>query len=376
MAALSYFLKLNPKERPSWREVLKQFDFIGLLSILIGSVCIILGFSIASTAGWQNSAVIALIVVGGVVTIFFGVWEMYTTKAAIIPPRLFRTLTTTSILIGTFFHSIGYLSSSFYLPVYFQVANEASALESGIQLLPFTLGASIVSIICGLTVARFKRYRIIIWTCWTIQVVGYGLMTTLRNDSNRAKQVTYLLVAALGVGGLFQTPLLALQAAVPIADMSQATGAYVFVRSLGGCISISIGGTIVSSISQKKLQNIPNAGSLAGLSTEDLTGIKNIQPDSLKLQVQAAYSEAIATIFIVVVVLIGCGLISSLFIKRYSMYANNVKQGEQKVEDKEKQQKQHTEQDLKEQDNPAPSDESVKTAIEHGVSHPTDKVKE
>lgn len=35
-----------------------------------------------------------------------------------------------------------------------------------------------------------------------------------------AKQELYLLIAALGVGALFQTPLIALQASVPIADMA------------------------------------------------------------------------------------------------------------------------------------------------------------
>ncbi|TIA68573.1 hypothetical protein E3P92_04014 [Wallemia ichthyophaga] len=349
MAALCYFLKLSPRERPNWKQVLIQFDYVGLVSILIGSVCLILGFSIASNSGWQNPAVIALVVVGGVVTIFFGVWETYTTSSAIIPPRLFKTLTTTSILIGNLFHSIGYLASCYYLPVFFQVADGTGPLESGVRLLPYTLGASVVSIVCGLLVARFHKYRIMIWLSWAIQVLGYGLMTTLRNDSNTAKQILYILVASLGVGCLFQVPLLAMQSSLPIVDVSTGTGAYVFVRSLGGCIAISVSGTIVSNVSKKKLQNIPNAGSLAGLSTENLTDIKNIEPESLKVQVQAAYSEAIAKIFIMVVVLAGCGLISSLFIKRYEMRTNTVKKGEQKnvekTEDENTKQEEHTEQD-------------------------------
>ncbi|TIA87123.1 hypothetical protein E3P99_03372 [Wallemia hederae] len=338
LVALTWFLKLNPTDRPQWKDVLKQFDFVGLFLIIAGAVCLILGFSFASTDGFQAPGVIALIVVGGVLIIVFGVWEMYTTKVAIVPPRLFKTMTTTSILIGNFAHAVNYMTASYFLPVYFQVSNEASALDSGIQLLPFTLGASVVSIIAGLTVARFKKYRLIIWVSWTIQVLGYGLMTSLRNDSNRAKQVLYLLVAALGVGGLFQTPLLAMQAAVPIKDMAQSTGAYVFVRSLGGCIGISVGGVMMSTISQKKLRKIPNIGSLANLSTEDITRIKHIQPDSLKLQIQAAWARGVSSFFILAVVLAACGLLSSLFIKRYSMYINNVKSGEKKEEDTEKQQ--------------------------------------
>ncbi|TIB95842.1 MFS general substrate transporter [Wallemia mellicola] len=337
LIALIVFLKLNPKERPPYKEVLKQFDYIGLLSILTAAICIIVGFSVASSSTWKNPAVIALIVVGGVVLLFAGVWETYTTKSQIIPPRLFKTLTTSSILFGTFFHAFGFFNGSYYLPLYFQVANESSPTLAGVELLPFSLGSSITSVLSGFLVARYKRYRPIIWCSWAVQIVGYALITTLERDSNRAKQVLYLLVTAFGVGGLFQTPLLALQAAVPLADMGLSTGAYVFVRSMAGTVAISVGGTIMSNLTKKKLANIPDAGAMASSSTEDLTGIKDIEPVELKLEIQQAYSEAIATIFIVVVALIGVGLITSLFIKRYSMEVKNVKQGETQEEDKEKQ---------------------------------------
>ena len=38
------------------------------------------------------------------------------------------------------------------------------------------------------------------------------------DDENRAEQVLYPLVAALGLGCLFQVPLIALQAAMPLKD--------------------------------------------------------------------------------------------------------------------------------------------------------------
>ncbi|KAF8415614.1 hypothetical protein L210DRAFT_3585405, partial [Boletus edulis BED1] len=44
------------------------------------------------------------------------------------------------------------------------------------------------------------------------------------------EQELFPLVAALGVGFLFQVPIVALQAAMPAEDMATATSAYMFLR--------------------------------------------------------------------------------------------------------------------------------------------------
>jgi hypothetical protein len=61
-------------------------------------------------------------------------------------------------------------------------------------------------------------------------------------------KVVYPLIAALGIGGLFQTPLIGLQAAMPLKDMATSTAAFGFIRTLGGTVGISIGQAIFSSV--------------------------------------------------------------------------------------------------------------------------------
>lgn len=63
------------------------------------------------------------------------------------------------------------------------------------------------------------------------------------------EQVFYLLIPALGVGFLFQAPLLALQAAMPVKDMATSTATFGLLRTLGGTVGISIGEAIFSSVS-------------------------------------------------------------------------------------------------------------------------------
>jgi hypothetical protein len=62
------------------------------------------------------------------------------------------------------------------------------------------------------------------------------------------EQVFFLLIPALGVGFLFQAPLLAIQAAMPVRDMATSTATFGLLRTLGGTVGISVGGAIFSSV--------------------------------------------------------------------------------------------------------------------------------
>lgn len=87
----------------------------------------------------------------------------------------------------------------------------------------------------------------------------------------------YPLIAAIGIGGLFQVPLIGLQAAMPLRDMATSTATFGFLRcayiyfqwlvrrsdldvfrTLGGTIGVSVGEAILSSELRKKIRNIPD----------------------------------------------------------------------------------------------------------------------
>ena len=50
------------------------------------------------------------------------------------------------------------------------------------------------------------------------------------DQRHSAENIVYLLIAASGIGCLFQTPLIGLQAAMPIKDMATSTSTFGFIR--------------------------------------------------------------------------------------------------------------------------------------------------
>jgi hypothetical protein len=151
-------------------------------------------------------------------------------------------------------------------------------------------------------------------------------MIDLRYPVDTAKYVIFLLITGLGIGGLFQTPLIALQAAMPTRDMAVATGAMVLFRLLGAATGVAIGGSVLNNQLASRLPHIP------GLTPIDLVGntqaLVNLQPPSLRDEALSAYATSISTIWIVLTPLSGVGLCCVLLAKKYTLKRKVVKEGE------------------------------------------------
>ncbi|KIM48915.1 hypothetical protein M413DRAFT_438091 [Hebeloma cylindrosporum] len=258
---------------------------------------------------------------------------MFTKRSPIIPPRLFQTRTNGIILITTFMHALAFFAGAYYLPLYFQVLG-ASATKAGVEMLPFSLGCAVMSIFAGIVVSRTGQYRPVMWVSYAIFAVGMGLMIMLDDNSTTVEKVFYPLIAAIGLGSLFQTPLIGLQAAMPIKDMATSTSTFGFIRSLGATVGISIGQAIYSSALQKKIVHIPNVGidtSSAKLS-QSVHLLKTIPHPATRAAVIQAYTQSISTIWLVMTPILGAAFIMVLFLRKYTLARTIVHADDQEKE--------------------------------------------
>lgn len=326
-ALLFTFLNLNPHKGKSLREHINEFDFIGFILIVGGVVCILIGFNFSETS-WSTAQTIAPLVVGIVLLILATVNEIFTTRSPIVPPRLFKVRTTAFILVSTFIHAVGFFGGAYYLPVYFQVLG-SSATGAGVKMLPYSLGAALFSAISGIIVTKTGRWRPVMWFAWVVMVLGYGLMIQLDENSNTAEKVLYLLVAALGIGCLFQTPLIGLQAAMPLKDMATSTSTFAFIRTLGGTVGIAIGQAILSGFLRRKVADIPglDIDTSAAALNEMVRQIKNIPDVTQRHALMHAYTKSISMIWLINTPILGVGLILVFFVRGYTLKRVVVKGG-------------------------------------------------
>lgn len=334
-ALLFFFLNLNPHQGRPFRDHVREFDFVGLFVIVVGVICLLIGINPTETT-WKNPQTIALLAVGGTLLIIGGINEIYTKRTPIIPPRLFQTRTTGFALVSVFIHATIFFAGSYYLPMYYQVLG-ASATSSGVKMLPYSLSCSLMSSVSGMVLTRMGSYRPVMWFGWISMTLGWGLMTMLDTTTTIAAQEIYPLITSLGVGCLFQSPLIAIQAAMPIKDMATSTGTFMFLRTLGSTVGMAMGEAVISSVLQQKMQGIQ--GLTIDTSATALNGnikrISSISDPIVRHEVMHAYSRSISTIWIVSTPLSAFGLFLVLFIRSYTLKRTIIRGDENKLGDAE-----------------------------------------
>ncbi|KAI7976976.1 hypothetical protein EIK77_002097 [Talaromyces pinophilus] len=165
---------------------------------------------------------------------------------ATVPPRIFLKRTVWSAAIFTFCIGAAFLSSVYYLPIWFQAVKSASAVNSGVMNLPLLISNVVASIISGVAVTTFGYYTPFMLLASVITPISYGLMTTFHPNIPHSKWIGYQVLAGFGIGFGVQQPLIAVQVVLNIADVPTGTALMVFMQVLGGALFVSVDENVFS----------------------------------------------------------------------------------------------------------------------------------
>lgn len=144
------------------------------------------------------------------------------------------------MVIG-FLHGFTYIACLCYLPLYFQLVLGATPIQSGLwSLVVMVLVAHINGMIC-LAIDFTRYYRPFMWMGASFLTPGIGLSIALPSHWNCPSLVTVLLLIALGIGSLLDSPREALYAHVPCHQYFRTRVVYTFVKTLGSAVGLVIG---------------------------------------------------------------------------------------------------------------------------------------
>lgn len=339
---LFFFLHLDNPRTPVW-DGLKAVDWAGSLTIVGGTLMVLLGLEFGGiTYPWGSATVICLIVFGFVVAGLFVLNEWKFARYPVMPLRLFKHPSNIAALGVCFCHGYVFIAGSYYLPLYFQAVLGATPLLSGVYILPFALTLSLASGLTGVfmyvhhvmlslsniltyTSRKTGKYLPPIRFGLVVMALGFGLYINLPNSHNWAKIVIYQIIAGIGVGPNFQSPLIALQSLVAQRDIATATATFGFTRNLSTSISVVIGGVIFQNRMQKQYPTLlaalgPEiAGQLSGGSAGANVGIVSALPAGQKEVARQAFYESLRTMWIQYVAFAALGLFISCFIGQHKL---------------------------------------------------------
>jgi MFS family permease len=195
-----------------------------------------------------------------------------------------------------------------------------SLTMTGVSLFPITFTVLPAGAIVGILTSRIGRFRWAVWGGWCIAVLGSGLLILLSVRTNTASWVFIFIVAGLGHGVLLCALNVTVQAICSPQDAAFAAAIYTFMRGLGICMGVAIGGTIF----QNALASSLSAARLPGKIAQDAAGymvkLKALPANSpLRQGLLEAYATAFQRVFQVMTGIGSVGGLLSLLIRHYSM---------------------------------------------------------
>lgn len=162
--------------------------------------------------------------------------------------------------------------------------------------------------------------------------LGFGLMTMLDAYSSVAAQEILTLIPALGLGFIFPLPLIALQSALPPSSIATGTAAFGLIRTLGGAIGITIGGSIFGSTLKNNIVSVPEwqgaaaiTGSASSALSYPIASLSQINPPELRMRVLQAYSLSIRNIWILATPVSGVAFLLTFLLKVYTLKRANTR---------------------------------------------------
>ena len=209
----------------------------------------------------------------------------------------------------------------YYLPIWFQAIKGVSAVQSGINTLPFILALVVSSILAGAITQRTGYYVGQLIACSVVLSIGAGLLTTLKVDTNAPHWIGYQIVFGFGLGLGMQQAAMSAQTCLAKNDVMTGVSLMFFFQGLGGAVWLSIAQTIFNQALVSHLRGIANLDPTILVRT-GATELKNVVPEQLLGAVLKAYNSAVIGTFEVAV---GCA--AATIVAGLTMEWRSVKEG-------------------------------------------------
>ncbi|KAJ6097002.1 MFS toxin efflux pump [Penicillium sp. IBT 16267x] len=260
MAVILLVLRLPTDKKVSGMPIMeriKELDLVGASLLIPAIICLILALQWGGdTYSWGSSQIIGLFVGFGLLAIIFAGFQIHLGKQdkkngrveksgrATLPPSILKQRTIWSAALFAFFFSGGFFLLVYYVPIYFQSVKGSSAMNSGLQVLPFMLATVVSSVVVGAMVTAVGYYTPFLIISTAIAVIGAGLMTLYNVNISNGKWIGYQIVVGAGIGAGLQIPMTAVQTVLKPEDIPVGTAAVMFFQTLGGAIFIAVGQSV------------------------------------------------------------------------------------------------------------------------------------
>ena len=224
------------------------FDVPGAVLSAAGLFLVVFGILQTSTYGWA-AARVWLFVAAGVVVLgaFFGYARARERggRTPLVSPSLFRNRTSNLGLVTQHVQWLVLQGVFFVISVFLQQERGYSAIQTGLMLVPATIGILLSSGMAQRMASRHPQ-RLLVRAGFTVTVVGIGLLLVLaRADSANWTFFPGLFLMGFGVGAMLTASVNVVQSAWPEEVQGDISGVSRSVSNLGSSLGVAIAGSVL-----------------------------------------------------------------------------------------------------------------------------------
>jgi len=281
----------------------------GLMLLGGGVACILLPLTLAEAAkgGWKNPSMIAMLVVGFVLTILFAFYEVLFAKRPVITSRFWGNKAVVAACTIGFFDFVSYYLTYTYLFSFIVVTKDWSQVDINYFSNTQTIALTIFGIVGGVVMRLTHRYKYLLIIGLIIRLAGVGLMIHSRGaDGSTAELVWTQILQGIGGGIASATTQVGAQASVTHGDVAITTALVLLLTEIGGSVGGAIAGAIWSNTMPHQLDiHLPflNATERAEIYGSIITAAEQPLSSPTRQGVIAAYSETMKVMLIAATVL-------------------------------------------------------------------------
>jgi EmrB/QacA subfamily drug resistance transporter len=300
------------------RRIQHVIDYTGTALLAASAAALVLFTSLGGTTYPWGSAPIVILVVGGVALAGAFVLVEQRAPEPVLPLKLFRNRVFSAASATGFVVGFAMFGAITYLPQYMQVVRGISPTGSGLQLLPLMAGLLLTSIGSGRLITRYGRYKPFPVAGTAAMTLGMYLLSRIGVATPSWQTGLSMFVLGVGIGGVMQVLVIAVQNAVGYEDLGVATSGATFFRSIGGSFGTAVFGAIFANELTGNLARYlgglklpPGFSTAAGASPSVLAKL----PSRVHAGYAHAFAASLQTVFLVAIPIAFVAFALTFFLK-------------------------------------------------------------
>ncbi len=238
---------LGSRFLPNFKDERKPaFDFLGLVTEIIGFGAILYAASEAANNGWGAPDVATWIIVGVIGLVAFALVELFVAKEPLMDLRLYKRRTFLNASLLGYVSVIALFGAEFMMPIFLQALRGKTAFETGLILLPMAVTSGVTTIVAGRLYDRLGPRPLVAFG-FLMLIVNTWQLSQIKADTPITTIMLLLALRGLALGATVQTTFVTALSVVPLKQVARGSSLTNATRNVVQAIGVAILATVLAS---------------------------------------------------------------------------------------------------------------------------------